>query len=69
MNKLTKDGDRIIIVSEDGSLVDTLYKNTFGTHGHWRGYLAYRPDPRHKGLHVTEFFANLNEIKERYNAE
>lgn len=75
MRQLVKESDSYTVM-EDGRPIARLEKNSFGTHGHSRGYLTYirnrngvwmwsGADPRiTKEKHEEPpFFANLKEIK------
>ena len=42
MNRIKKDGDETYnIFNESNEMIGVLKKNSFGTHGHWRGWNHY----------------------------
>lgn len=79
MNTLIKVDDCYYIVDHTGNQVVKLEKNTFGTHGHSRGYQTYRKHPDGRWIWTgidariskvsfedPAHFQNLNEIRSYY---
>lgn len=77
---LIKSDDVYYIVDASGNQVVKFEKDSFGTHGHWKGYLTYRKtdagdwmwtgvDRRIVKVTFTdpEYFRNLKEIKSYYS--